>query len=47
MTVNITVNVLCVIDGKDKGQVQLYESDILTDRETSKTVDFMTQSSCI
>jgi len=25
----------------------LYESEILTDREASGTVDFMTQSSCI
>jgi len=29
---------------KDKKRVQLYESDMLTDREASKAVDSMTQS---
>mgnify|MGYP001269322275 FL=1 len=34
---------MCV-DRQDKRQVQLYESEILTDREASKAVDSMTQS---
>jgi len=35
------------VNGKDGRQVQLYESDILSDREASGTVDSVTQLSCI